>query len=750
MTKPLVSNWVSDLALGVRLAVGGSRKSWVRLALQGVGIGLCVSVLLLAAALPNALDARDDRGDARNTVTDGDGPAPLLVEEMYVNFRSSGISGMYLNARVPNAPVPPGVERLPQDGEIVVSPALAELLASPEAELLRPRFPQRVIGTVGREGLIGPRELMFYAGDGKITEHRGNDVYGFGQKYQRQGPDPILFMLSLVGIVVLLFPVLVFVGVATRLAAAQRDRRLAALRLVGAAASRVRLIASGETLVGAVAGLLFGIGFFLAARPLADDVPIAQLALFPGDVLPTPALTALVLVAVPVLAVLTSLFAMRRTIIEPLGVVRHQKPVRRRLWWRLVPAVGGIALLASQVGAIGEKGQSFQFAVIAGVVLLMLGIPVLLPWLVERVVNWMRGATPALQLAVRRLQLDAGTAARIVGGVAVVLAGTVTLQIILASVEKEVVSEEKRDAARNFVALTPKRDIDTAGLKEAVAASVGVRAVHVLDRTYASLPDGSRSTNISVGTCAALRAEVDITDCVDGKAYLVRFLRGRDDAGTGDVLTINGKGAWTVPVLQEVSGNSPGIFLTPAAAVGIDFTGGSPQLQAELDPAVPDAAEHLRNAIAGYSWRVYAYFVGQDDSAEVELVFASIRRALLAGSVLTLLLAGASLLVMALEQVRERRRPLAVMAASGVPRGTLARSLLWQNGVPLVLSTVVAVGTGIGLGVLVTRAFDAKVAYDWEGIAALTGGSVVLVLAVTALTLPSLRRATGALGLRTE
>ncbi|GHH36929.1 FtsX-like permease family protein [Lentzea cavernae] len=740
---------IGDLALGVRLAVGGSRKSWGRLALQGIGIGLCVAVLLLAAAIPNALKVRDDRADSLNEVAQGTGPAPLLMEEMYVHFRSLDIAGNYVNVRAQNAPVPPGLERLPGDGEIVVSPALAELLASPDAGLLKPRFPQKVIGTISQAGLIGPHDLLFYAGDTTIAEDESNRVYAFGKTYERQAPEPILWMLSLVGIVVLLFPVLVFVGVATRLAAAQRDRRLAALRLVGAAASRVRLIASGETLVGALTGLVFGIGFFFAARPLADDISIAEVAIFPADLLPTPELAALVLVAVPVLAVLTSLFAMRRTIIEPLGVVRHQKPVRRRLWWRLVPTVAGIALLVSQFGAIGDKDSRFQFYVIAGVVLLMLSIPVMLPWLVERVVSWMRGATPALQLAVRRLQLDAGTAARVVGGVAVVLAGTVTLQVLIASVEKDVLAEEKRDVAHNFVTLTPKDDFDTAGFKDAVAASDGVRAVHVLDRTFAKLPDG-RVTNVSVGTCAALKAQAEVTDCTDGKAYLVRFARGTAEARPGEVVMVGGKSPWTVPELAEVPGTAPGVFLTPAAATGLDLSGEKPQFQAELDLAVPDAAEHMRNAIAPYSWRVHAYFYGQDDTAEVELVFGAVRRALIAGSVLTLLLAGASLLVMALEQVRERRRSLAVMAASGVPRGILARSLLWQNGVPLVLSTTIAVGTGVLLGVMVVRVFDAEVVYDWQGMATLTGASVALVLAVTALTLPSLRRATGALGLRTE
>ena len=158
----------------------------------------------------------------------------------------------------------------------------------------------------------------------------------------------------------------------------------------------------------------------------------------------------------------------------------------------------------------------------------------------------------------------------------------------------------------------------------------------------------------------------------------------------------------------------------------------------------------MRNALAPYSWRVYTVFFGQENSSEIEQVFLAVRRALYGAALITLLLAGASLLVVGLEQVRERRRPLATMAASGVPRGTLARSLVWQNGIPLVISTVVSVGTGILLGVLVTRAFDAEVHYDWAGIGFVTGISVGLVVVVTALTLPSLRRATGALGLRTE
>ncbi|PWK90262.1 FtsX-like permease family protein [Lentzea atacamensis] len=739
----------SDLALGVRLAVGGSRKSWARLALQGVGIGLGVALLLFAASLPNVIDARDDRESARSMATKGNGPAPLLVEEQGHAYRSDYVRGLYLKARTPDAPVPPGIDRLPGDGEIFVSPALGRLLESPAGELLRPRFPQKVVGTIGQAGLQNPNEFQYYAGDSSIKEGE-NAVYGWGAVQHSRGINSLLWLLSVVGLVVLLFPVLVFVGVATRLAAAQRDRRLAALRLVGAAASRVRLIASGESLAGALAGLVVGFGIFFAVRPFVDRIPISELSAFPSDVMPTPALTLTVIVAVPVLAVFTSLLAMRRTIIEPLGVVRDQKPVRRRVWWRLVPVVAGAALLLSQVGKLTPTEKPNQVPVVLGIVLLMLGIPVLLPWLVERVVFLMKGGTPALQLAVRRLQLDSGTAARVVGGVAVVLAGTVTLQMMLAGVEQEVQGNEKRQAAFNYLSVKPRQSADLNGIAASLEKARGVTGLHRIEQAWGELDRGGYAV-INIAPCTALTKQASIPNCTDGKAYAARESTGLPAAQSGDVVTFQESGEkWTVPPVEVIDGpgNIPGLLVTPAAARGLVPL--NVEFLAELDPAVPDAAEHARNAMASYSWQLHTYFGGQDDTNEAERVFGVIRRALLAGSLLTLLVAAASLLVVALEQVRERRRPLAVMAASGVPRGTLARSLLWQNALPLAISTVVSLATGIGLGVLVMRVFGAEVAYDWAGIGLITGIVVGLTFAVTALTLPSLRRATGALGLRTE
>ncbi|HEX7302560.1 FtsX-like permease family protein [Lentzea sp.] len=742
---------IADLALGVRLAVGGSRKSWVRLLLQGLGIGLGVALLLFAAAVPSVVEAQDVREDARNPVSEGSGPVLLLADRQGHAFRNDYILGSYLKALTPDAPPPPGIPRVPGNGEIFVSPALADLLAAPGVELLKPRFPQRVVGTIGQAGLLNPGELLFYAGDDSlVADEETNVVRSWGVTLNSGSVDPLMWMLSVVGLVVLLFPVLVFVGVATRLSAAQRDRRLAALRLVGAAASRVRLIASGEALAGAAAGLVVGFGVFFAIRPAVDRISIRQLSAFPSDVTPTVALTLTVVLAVPVLAVVTSLFAMRRTIIEPLGVVRDQKPVRRRIWWRLVPVAAGVVLLGSQVGRLTSTTKPGTMPVVAGVVLLMLGIPMVLPWLVERVVFRMRGRTPALQLAVRRLQLDSGTAARVVGGVAVVLAGTVTLQMMLAGVEQEVRAEQKQEANYRYLNVSPNplADVDPGALVATLEKSTGVTRVHRIDEVTGQIGDDPY-VPVVIGSCAALAVQSIVPDCTDGKAYVVPFAGGNRNPRQGDVLTVRKSGEkWTVPAVETIRGSRQGLVLTPAAARGL--TPARTEYLAEIDRELPDAAEHARNALAGYGWRVSSYFTGQDGTSEAEQAFGVVRRALLAGAFLTLLVAAGSLLVVALEQVRERRRPLAVMAASGVPRGTLARSLLWQNALPLALATVVSLATGIGLGVLVMRVFGSEIAFDWAGIGLMTAVMTGLTLAVTALTLPSLRRATGALGLRTE
>src|SRR5436190_631695 len=78
-------------------------------------------------------------------------------------------------------PRPPGVAELPGPGEMVVSPALKDLLDSAEGKLLRERLPFHRVGTIGASGLLGPGELVYYAGRASFPDGSTYPVTGFGQ-----------------------------------------------------------------------------------------------------------------------------------------------------------------------------------------------------------------------------------------------------------------------------------------------------------------------------------------------------------------------------------------------------------------------------------------------------------------------------------------------------------------------------------------------------------------------------------------
>jgi hypothetical protein len=748
------------------------------LALTALGVGLAVALLLIAACVPTAKQAHDARTSASSFEYGQQAPVagvdPLYVHWSYDVYRGRDFSGKVLVPGGPHAPVPPGVSRLPGPGEIVLSPALADLLASDEGALLRPRYPQRVVGLIGQDGLSGPNELTFYSGDAARpdigTEPGVSVVYRFGLPRHDEALPPVLVLMMTVGVTVLLFPLLVFVAISARLSGATRDRRLSALRLVGAGAGRVRWIAAGEALLSAVLGLLLGVVLFLLARPVASGVELFDVAVFQSDLVPWWPFALLVLVVVPVLAVLAALVAMRRTVIEPLGVVRDARPARRRLWWRLLPPVAGVALLVTQQGVLRRTGGTIsQVVVLLGLSLLLLTIPVLLPWAVERVVGRMRGGPPAWQLAVRRLQVDSGTSARVVGGIAVVLAGSIAMLAVISMAGDAVgVPRQPSSQAGPIQLYLEDAPAEAGGLADRLRGVPGVLATAPVQQVYLHGADEQKPGPFTyVASCAVVLRMVTAPACADGDAFTVdpstyRHAGGYAAPETGQRYTpVDSRGKdhpqWTVPAgLRAVKPSDDRWFsqqtllLTPGAAAGLPLAQQGIVLL-RLDVTSPDVLERVRNvAQPALGWRVQLSTNGAVVVTDQARIYLTLRRLLLACSVLTLVLAGASLLVLAAEQVRERRRPLAVLAASGVPRRTLAGSLLWQNTIPVVVAVLVAVATGLGVGALLIQIMDGPITFDWPSVGLLAGASVLVVLLATALTLPALIRATRPTGLRAE
>ncbi|TGN81410.1 ABC transporter permease [Streptomyces bauhiniae] len=779
-----VRQYARDLGMGARFAMTGGREGWVRTALTAVGVGMGVALLLLTTALPGVVSARHAVEDARTDYTFAVHPRPkgddtLLLADTDTWWRTKSIRGRLLEPEGPRAPLPPGTDRFPAKGEMLVSPALGELLASGDAKLLRERLPYRITGTIGAKGLLGPRELVYYAGAEGLKPQAGGSrterLRAFGDPQpQAEQTDPVLLMMVLVVFVVLLMPVAVFIAAAVRFGGERRDRRLAALRLVGADGRTTRRIAAGEALAGSLIGLVIGAGLFLAGRQLAGSVTVMGESFYPAYLDPSPLLALLVALAVPACAVLVTLLAMRGVVIEPLGVVRTAVPARRRLWWRLLLPLAGLALLYPMIGQGHSNGDFNQYLVIAGVLFLLIGVTSLLPWLVERAVARLDPGPLSWQLAVRRLQLSSGTAARTVNGVAVAVAGAIALQMLFAGVQGQYEKNTGKDPSRAQLEIALSDHSRVGPAAAAVARTKGVRAsVGLATASLGEKPrDADAALDVIVGDCASLRELAHLPSCRDGDTFALASPEyGTDfDRDSRDAVLRPGHDAYIDPAYADTQGLSVpiavpdhlrwataredslmpranGLLVTPAALPKAAQPALYGEVFVRMDQALPDVQEYVRNTAA----RVDPFAdIMAVTPTETSARYTSLRTGMLIGASCVLMLIGASLLVSQLEQLRERRKLLSALVAFGTRRRTLGLSVLWQSALPITLGLLLAAGVGVGLGAVLLRMSAAKVTVVWSDVLALTGVGAAVVLAVTLLTLPPLLRMTRPDGLRTE
>lgn len=765
---PHLGAWARDLALGARLARSGGRGARSRLLLTALGVALGVALLLGAASLPQLISARDARTAARSDLQFTDmpqraGAETLLVADVHDRFRGADVRGRILRAEGPRAPAPPGLRRLPADGELFVSPALAELLRSDDGALLRERLPQPIAGTIGDAGLAGPSELAWYLGSDELRFGSGavRRLDRFGDPPGEGDFDPVMQLLAVVMLAALLLPVAVFVATAARFGGEARDRRLAALRLLGADMPTTRRIAAGEALVAALLGLLLGALLFLGARQLAGAVTLFGLSVFPADVTPSAGLALAVALGVPAAAVLVTLAALRGVVVDPLGAVRRTQPRRRRLWWRMALPLLGVVLLYPLISGDEAAAARHELQLAAGVVLVLVGVSALLPWLVEAVVHRLSGGGVAWQLAIRRLQLDSGASARVVGGIAVAVAGAVALQTTFSGVERNYVSGSGDGRLTNVYAATAGPPGATAErLAAALRAGGGARSVDAVEQLNAA--HGNMTEFVRVADCATIRRTEAVSRCADGDVFVLGELT-RLRPGARVRLGEHGP-AWEIPrdarLLPSarvglgpadgtVATSADPLIATPGALAGLrlppEALSGAQATVALADGR--DAIEHVRNAAARFQRTADVTPV---DGRSYDREYGQLRRALFAGAVAVLGLIGASMLVGALEQLRERRRPLAVLAAFGAPRGVLARALLLQTAIPVVLGLALAVLAGAGLGAALLRLVGEPIRFDLGSILGLAASGAAVVLLVTLATLPALGRTLRPDGLRAE
>jgi hypothetical protein len=321
-----------------------------------------------------------------------------------------------------------------------------------------------------------------------------------------------LLLFVAFGITLVLFPLLSLVGQAAGVAAKRREHRLAALRLAGATRSQVLWLSAVEQAVLGFIGAIAGLVGYTLLSPLIAQIPLGGGRWYVADLTVSWWVVLIVLVAVPVLSVLSALIGLGRVSITPLGVVRGQTR-KATSALRLGLLVIGPIMLA----VLGTGGAVIPLLI--GIGMAALAVRVVGPWAVQLIGKIMaRTATgPVRLLAGRRLADDPKGAFRPVA--ALVLSGFVTG--FLALFMPYGLSQDGTDAA--FQLYTKQ------GQTIAVAADVKKR----LDEAgfTSDVKTGDQTVNISVSTTDREKVRTVLYDVIPSQVPLTDAEQEKQDAG---------------------------------------------------------------------------------------------------------------------------------------------------------------------------------------------------------------------------
>ena len=737
--------------LGLRLTLRGGREAATRLVITAMAVAIGVGVLLTTLAALHAVRAQNDRygwletassAEASHASTEATASDPLWWLLRGDHFRGRLIGRVDVAATGPSSPVPPGIPRLPAPGEFYASPALTRLLASAPRGELADRFGGHEVGIIAAPALPAPDSLLMIRGltPGELsrvpdaeqvtsisTSASPGDCSGGCASFGFDANGMILILSVVAGAI--LFPVLVFIGTATRLSATRREQRFAAMRLVGATPRQISVVAAVESSVAAVAGVAGGLAVFLLLRPLLARVPFTGARFFPSDLSLTPEDVLFVLLGIPVASAVVARLALHRVNISPLGATRRVTPKPPRLY-RFIPLAAGIAVLTYfVVFGTPDTGSGQAVAYLSGMLLVMAGLVVAGPWLTMAAARAMarRATEPSSLIAARRLADNPQAGFRAISGLVLALfvttaaIGTITTFVAYRGAPTND-SEATGTLVKDFTTFTasgqpeviPSVPAHTLAALRAIHGISGLAVIHPdpdppLDqpsRSLVSCADVARTP--ALGACAAGQ-ETATTNVGWG------YKSWRDASRTvRPSVPMAASELAALPVQSLVLTGSP---------EGIE------RARTVLELAFPrlDTPETLAD-ISAYQLQLSTQY---QQLADVVIL-------------VSLFLAGCSLAVSVAAGLSERKRPFSLLRLTGVPLSMLRRLVVLESAVPL----LAAAGVSIAAGFLAAELFvRAQLGYSLQAPGrayyVIVAVGIIASLGVIASTLPIIDRITG-------
>lgn len=381
------------------------RQSFARLGLTAMAIAIGVMLIGYFTAGVNGLLGLGHRTDHLSKLVGAEqetipGVKPARIDRPYrgniTDWHGRSIEQLKIYSTAETFKFPE--LKVMQPGEYYLSPALKKAIDEHPTDDILARFGRfnKYLGTVPEKYLITPDSLMIISGvDAKeVKEHeeRYSKIYRSGFDDNSTPYDAASIIVLSVGGAILLFPIIVFVSVATQLGATQREKRYAALRLIGATKRQVSRILILESLLASAVGIAVGlIGFWSLQAPLLN-FRINGERMWPSD-MRLSVLQYFVIIALTLgLTAFINWRRMRRAQISPLGVSHTLEKVKKLRIWRVIILAIGLGLFAWLSTKDGRQwirkdgsGAAPSLVFVGAFLAIMLGLVLSGSWLTNKV-----------------------------------------------------------------------------------------------------------------------------------------------------------------------------------------------------------------------------------------------------------------------------------------------------------------------------------------------------------------------------
>ena len=586
--------------------------------------------------------------------------------------------------------------KTPRPGEYYLSKALADAVAEYPEDNILARFGKntKYLGVIPSEYTASPDALMIVRGasaeevaeSDSFTKSQGQPSY-FADVYRTDANglksdakiDPVAVIVFCVGGTILLFPIVIFVSVATQLGAAQREKRYAALRLIGATKRQVARVLMLESLLASVVGVLIGLGAFWLLQAPLQDFRMDGMRFNPGDLVLTGTQYALIIGLTLGLTMFVNWRRMRRAQISPLGVSRSVEKVKKLRAWRALVPVAGIAIfvwLSSKPGrdwlAANKESALPMFLLIAALLLVMFGLILAGGWLTNKLsllaARWANNAS--MLIAGKRTAVHSRTIFRSVSGVVLALfAGSFYLTA-------------------------------TSGIE-------GLNAQAIKDNGFSQL---KRGTAVVIGQSLP----GDMTEQLKQKTYItsVAAIYPRED---GDAIRCQDLATYTEHACPNNARPDQFALLNFDAPVvknvslindKVDTNGVKEYLVTLKSDNDIEKLRTLVTAKANQYDLTYAVSGTDSKKPHINPTIREFADLAYVGIGVTLFVAVASLIVSTIGGLMERRRSLYTLRLSGMRLAQLKRLVMVESVAPLLMTSVLSCGIGVWTGAVFTGMFS--------------------------------------------